>query len=85
MIRVMNMLSDNYGEVRLHLEEQIEKAGISKNKLAFKAEIQRTQLNNYCKGKVLRIDLAVIARLCTVLECTPGDILEFIPPKDKNS
>lgn len=78
---VIYMIDKQFGEVKLHLEEQIEKKGISKNKLAFKAEIQRTQLNNYCKGKVLRIDLAVLGRLCTVLECSPGDILDFIPPK----
>ena len=77
----MKMFDEQFGEVKLHLEEQIEKKGISKNKLAFKAEIQRTQLNNYCKGQVLRIDLAVLARLCAVLECTPGDILEYIPPE----
>lgn len=75
------MTGESFGSVIIHLDEQIKKRGISKNKLAFRAEIQRTQLNNYCKGKVLRIDLAVIARLCTVLECTPGDILEFIPPE----
>ncbi len=75
------MTGESFGSVRIHLDEQIKKRGISKNKLAFRAEIQRTQLNNYCKGKVLRIDLAVIARLCTVLECAPGDILEFIPPE----
>ena len=80
---VMRMINTQFGEVKLHLDEQIEKKGISKNKLAFKAEIQRTQLNNYCKGKVLRIDLAVLARICTVLECSPGDILEYIPPKNR--
>ncbi len=26
-----------------------------------------------------RMDLSVLDRLCTALECQPGDILEFIP------
>lgn len=78
------MLDEEYGKIVIHLNEQIQKKGISKNKLAFKAEIQRTQLNNYCKGTVQRIDLAVLARLCCVLDCSPGDILEYVPDKDEN-
>lgn len=77
------MLNEQYGEVTLHLKEMIEKSGLSKNKVAFKAEIQRTQLNNYCKGKIQRIDLDVLARLCYVLGCTPGDLLEYTLPEDK--
>ncbi|MCM1364263.1 MAG: helix-turn-helix transcriptional regulator [Faecalibacterium sp.] len=71
------MMNEQYGEVALTLNEMIDKSGLSKNKIAFKAEIQRTQLNNYCKGKIQRIDLDVLARLCYVLECTPGDLLEY--------
>ncbi len=72
-----------YGEVIFHLNEMIERSGLSKNKVAFRAEIQRTQLNNYCKGKIQRIDLDVLARLCNVLECTPGELLEFKLTDDK--
>lgn len=39
------MLDEMYGEITLRLNEMIEKSGLSKNKVAFKAEIQRTQLN----------------------------------------
>ncbi len=75
------MLDEVYGEITLRLNEMIEKSGLSKNKVAFKAEIQRTQLNNYCKGKIQRIDLDVLARLCYVLGCTPGELLEYNPPE----
>lgn len=78
------MLDEQYGEVILHLDEMIEKSGLSKNKVAFKAEIQRTQLNNYCKGKIQRIDLDVLSRLCYVLDCTPGDLLEYKFPKNND-
>lgn len=71
---------NQYGTVRNHLSELIEKRGISKNKLAQRAEMQRTQLNKYCKNQVTRFDADVLARLCTVLDCKIGDLLEFIPP-----
>ena len=44
---------EEYGTIRIKLDELIEKSGISKNKLSHKAEIQRTQLNNYCNNDVV--------------------------------
>ena len=69
-----------FGEIKLHVAEKIAERGISKNKLSQRAEMQRTQLNNYCNNTITRLDIDVLARLCTVLECDIGDILEFIPP-----
>ena len=77
------MLDTEYGTIKIHLEELIKQKGISKNKLSHKAEMQRTQINNYCKNNIARLDTAVLARLCTVLECKIGDLLEFIPPSKK--
>lgn len=44
---------EEYGTIRIKLDELIEKSGISKNKLSHKAEMQRTQLNNYCNNDVV--------------------------------
>ncbi len=75
---------NEYGSIKIKLEELIQKAGISKNKLSHKAEMQRTQINNYCKNKITRLDTDVLARICSVLECKIEDVLEFVPaPKDK--
>lgn len=70
-----------FGYVEMRLNECIERSGLSKNKVAFRAELQRTQLNNYCKGEIQRIDFAVLARLCNVLKCEISDILHYVPPK----
>ena len=69
-----------YGKIKIKLDELIKSKGISKNKLSQRAEMQRTQLNNYCKNEITRLDTDVLARLCTVLECRIEEILEFIPP-----
>ena len=75
---------DEYGTIKIHMNELLEKSGMSKSKLSHRAELQRTQLNNYCNNKVTRLDTDVLARICTVLKCDIGDLLEFIPPKDKD-
>lgn len=75
---------EEYGTIRIKLNELIVKAGISKNKLSHKAEMQRTQINNYCNNQITRLDIDVLARICTVLNCTISDLLEFVPPQDKD-
>lgn len=71
---------EEYGTIRIKLEELIQKAGISKNKLSHRAEMQRSQINHYCRGDITRLDTDVLARICTVLGCQIGDLLEFVPP-----
>ena len=72
----------NFGYIKIKVNELIEAKGISKNKLAHRAEMQRTQLNQYCNNEITRLDTAVLARLCTALDCKIEDILEFVPADD---
>ena len=74
---------EKFGSVRIELNELIQKSGISKNKLCQRAELQRTQLNNYCNNQISRLDIDVLARICTVLQCEIGDLLKFIPPENE--
>ena len=71
-----------YGKIRIKLDELLKKSGMSKNKLSQRAEMQRTQLNHYCNNTITRLDTDLLARLCTVLDCEIGDLLEFVPPED---
>ena len=72
---------DNYGTIKINLAKLIEDRGISKNKLSHRAEMQRTQIKHYCNNTISRLDVDVLSRLCTVLECEIGELLEFIPPE----
>ena len=73
-------IMQQYGHINIKLKELLEKKGLSKNKLSHRAEMQRTQINNYCNNKITRLDTDVLSRLCTVLECELSDLLEFVPP-----
>ncbi|MBS7007037.1 helix-turn-helix domain-containing protein [Anaerostipes sp.] len=64
-------------KIYIDLEKVLKDKNISKNKVCSHCNLQRTQLNNYCKNKITRIDLSILARLCEYLECTPNDILKF--------
>ena len=63
--------------IRIDLQNLLEEKGVSKNSVCKHCNLQRTQLNNYCKSKVVRIDLSVLAHLCEYLDCTPNDILKI--------
>lgn len=63
--------------VYLDLENLLKEKNISKNKVCEACKIQRPQFNNYCKNKVSRIDLTILARLCEFLDCTPNDIMKL--------
>jgi len=63
------------------LSELLEKEALSKNKLSHRAEMQRSQINKYCNNDIARLDIDVLARICTALDCSISDLLEFIPPE----
>lgn len=73
-----------YGTLVIKLGELLEKRGISKNKLCHLAEMEHKQINNFCKNKITRIDTDVLVRLCYALNCSIGDILEYVPAEDDN-
>ncbi|MDO4200046.1 MAG: helix-turn-helix transcriptional regulator [Clostridia bacterium] len=78
------MNDKDFGEIKITIGEFLKKKGISKNKLMNKAEMQRTQLNNYCNQKIQRLDMSIISKICYVLECDIGDILKYCPPNKDN-
>ncbi len=67
----------NYGSIEIRLGELLKSKGLSKNKFAQRAEMQRTQLNKYINNDVALLSVDVLARICTVLECDISDLLEF--------
>lgn len=64
-------------KIYIDLENVLKEKKVSKNKLCIHCNLQRTQLNNYCKNKVGRVDLTILGRMCAYLDCTPNDILKF--------
>lgn len=70
-----------YGKIVMHFAELLEESKLSKNKFSQRAEIQRSQVNRFCNNEITRLDVDVLARICTVFNCEIGDLLEFIPPE----
>ena len=85
-LSILNLviIMNDYGKIKIKLDELIKREGLSKNKLSHRAEMQRSQINNYCNNTIARLDIDVLARICTVLNCKIEDLLEFVPPKENS-
>ena len=60
-----------------NLDELLKRRGLTKTQLSYRAEVSHTQINKMCRGETLRVDLATISRLCTVLDCDISDLFKF--------
>ncbi len=69
----------------LRLDRVMADRKISLNELAEKVGIANVNLSNIKTGKVSAIRFSTLDAICDVLDCQPGDILEFerSVPKDQ--
>ena len=70
------------GHIVIHLEELLHQANMSKLQFSYKAEIVPNQVTSYCKNKMKRLDINILTRMCGVLGCSIGDLIEYIPPEN---
>lgn len=61
----------------LRLDRMMADRKISLNELAQKVDIANVNLSNIKTGKVSAIRFSTLNAICDVLDCQPGDILEF--------
>lgn len=76
------MEEKNRGKIILTIDEYRISRGLSKNKIILGAGLQRTQFLNYCRNKVARVDLDVLARICSYLDCQLSDLMKFVKNSD---
>ncbi len=80
-LRQLPASPEEYGNIRLCLDELIQKKNVSINQLSFRTEMQRSQLRNYRDNKIQRLDIDILLRLCYVLECDLSDLIKYTPPE----
>lgn len=67
----------DFGKVDMTLDQYLKEHNISRSSLTRKADLQYSQVLKYCRNEVQKIDLSILAKLCTVLNCNIGDILKL--------
>lgn len=69
--------TNDYGIVTVHIKEIMDNKNITRNSLARAIGARFEVINKWYSGNIEKIDLDVLARICYVLECTPGDVLFY--------
>ena len=67
--------------IRVNLDVMMAKRKISLTELADKVGITQANLSILKTEKAKAIRFSTLNRICEVLECQPGDILEYVPDK----
>lgn len=71
------LLIREYGHIEVHLRELMDARQLSRNLLARMINVRYEVVDKWYKGRVERIDADILARLCYVLHCQPGDLIRY--------
>lgn len=63
--------------IRVTLDEMLAKRGMKARELAATVGISETQMSLVRSGKIKGIRFRTLAKLCAVLECSPGELLRY--------
>lgn len=74
----------NYGTIKLRLKEYMDQQGLNRNQMSKMINVRFEVIDKWYHGEVERMDLDVLARICFVLKCQPGDILEYQEDQNQN-
>ena len=66
----------------LRLDRVMADRKMSLNQLAKEVGISNVNLSNIKTGKISAIRFSTLEAICDVLDCQPGDILEYQRPKE---
>ncbi len=64
--------------VRLNIDKYLDERGITRYELAKRTEVKFQTIDRYYKNRVVRYDSYILDRICAALDCTVGDIMEFV-------
>ena len=75
------LVKKDYGYLEIKLKEYIDRQNITRNALADATHTRFEVIDRWYKGKIDRMDLDLLARICFVLNCEVSDLLVYIPPE----
>ena len=67
----------------VNLDVMMAKRKMSLGELAQRVDITTANLSILKNNKARAVRFSTLAAICAVLDCQPGDILEFVPDKEE--
>jgi putative transcriptional regulator len=72
-------------DIFVHLDVMLAKRKMRSKELAERINLTEQSISLLKSGKVRGIRFDTLAKICAVLDCQPGDILEYRPDPDRTS
>ena len=70
--------------IKLRLDRMMLERGVSLQELASKVGITNANMSNIKTGKINAIRFSTLDAICKILECQPGDILEYVEDENED-
>ncbi len=68
---------NQYGSIKINIKKYMDSENITRNALAKAINTRFEVIDKWYSGYVEKIDADILARICYVLDCTPGDIIQY--------
>ena len=68
---------NQYGSVKINIKKYMDSGNITRNALVKAINTRFEVIDKWYNGYVEKIDADILARICYVLDCTPGDIIQY--------
>jgi len=65
--------------IKFRLKVQLAMKDMNQKQLAEQTGIRPSTVSAICTGNIKEVPVAVLDKICTLLNCQPGDIMEYIP------
>ncbi len=69
--------------IRVRLRDLLEKRGMAQTELQVQSGLGYSTINALYHGKTERVEFATLEKICEVLECGVGDIIEYVPDRKR--
>lgn len=67
----------DYGHIKICIKSLMDEKNMTRNSLARAINTRFEVIDKWYNGSVEKIDADVLARICYVLDCKPGDIIKL--------
>lgn len=69
----------DYGHIEICLKAKMDEQHITRNALARAVNTRFEVIDKWYHGHVEKIDADILARICFILNCSPSDIIKYVP------
>ena len=65
--------------IKFRLRVQLALNDMNQKSLALAAGVHASAISQICNGNIKQLPIETLDKICAVLNCQPGDLMEYIP------